>query len=397
MPFHARRTLLASLCLLAAVPLGGQTDEALVLTLDGKRIAGAPEFDRMNIVLDRTTGAPASIHPSTIWHLFMDRPSGDGADGLGTQAVENEPAPVPGVVLTNGAFVAGWPESVTDDAVTIESGRAGELTFPREQVARVQFTFLSGGTRVVLPESATGVVSKSGHFAEGDIISFTEDKVVIDSILGGASTHSTKNLHAVVLAPSPRVSSDYILELEDESLLLADDLSIQADGLRISGLLTGDEEIEASDLARLSAGERRVLDLTDLPYRRRRPEVEGESDLAVRTSPLTAAPIRVDSLGRIVEIPAGNAIASMTGEEMRGFSVRLAVPPGQPPQNRVVFRIRADNLQVYESPPMNSESDPVLVGFRERISRFLVLEVLPADGQTHETPGLWIEPVLHTQ
>jgi len=396
MPFHAFRTLLLALSLLAAAPLAGQTDEALVLTLDGKSITGTPEFERMRIVLDPATGASTSINPSTVWHLFMEVPVG-GEEGLELQAIRNLPPDVPGLVLTNGAFIAGWPEKITDSAITIDSSRAGMLSFPREQVARVHFSYFSGDTRVVLPESASGVVSKSGHFAEGDIISFTAEEVVIDSILAGPSTHSTKNLQAVVLAAAPLASSEYILELDDGSLLLANDLTVQPGGLRIAGLLTGREDIQASDLARLSAGARRVRDLTDLPYRRRRPEVEGQSDLAIRTSPLTAAPIRVDTIDRMVEMPAGNAIASLVGQGMRGFSVRLAVPPEQPPQNRVIFRIRADNLQVYQSPPMNSESRPTLVGFRERITRFIVLEVLPADGQTHETPGLWIEPVLHTQ
>ncbi len=391
-----RPTILVSF-LLAAVPLVGQSEEAMVLGLDGQRVTGSPSFERSNITITPADGgARKNIHPATIWHLFMSAPPGN-EDGLPPHAIDNRPPGMSGLVLTNGAFVAGQPEKITSESVSVFTLRADTLTFPREQVARVQFSALSDSARVVLPEFATGVVSKSGHFSEGDIISFDEKEVVVDSIMAGPSTHSTNRLHAVVLASAPLASSDYILELTDGSLLLADRLSLQPDALQISGLLTGEERIEADDLARLSAGSRRVSDLTELPYRRRRPEVDGGSGLTLRTSPLMATPVRVDGTDRVVEIPAGNAIASILEQDVRGFSVRLAVPSDQPAQNRVIFKIRDTNRQIYESPPMSSEDRPLLVGLRERIARFIILEVLPADERAHETPGLWIEPVLHTE
>lgn len=397
MPFHASRALTLSIALFASLPLAGQASDALALTLDGKRIIGTPSFERSIIrisPLDSRIGQ--SLNLGTIWHLFMDPPPGY-EDGLDLEAIRNRPPSAPGLVLTNGTFIAGRPEGITDTTVSIASSRLGNLRFPRQQVARVQFNYVSGSARVVLPESATGIVSRSGHFAEGDIITFDEDEVVIDSIFAGASTHQTNRIHAVILAAAPLASSEYIVELKDGSILLADQLSTDPEGLEITGPLTGRISIEANDLARLSAGARRVRDLTEAPYRRRQPEVENDAGLAVRTSPLMAAPIRVDPWERVIELPAGNAIASLVEQGARGFSVRLAVPPDQPSQNYVVFRIRADNLQVFESPPMNSESRPLLVGFREDIRRFAVLEVLPYGDQPHETPGLWIEPVLHTQ
>jgi hypothetical protein len=397
MPFYTLRLLIPVVTLLAAVPLTGQSTEALALTLDGKRMIGTPSFDRSNISIAPSDGGiQKTLQLGTVWHLFMSAPIED-EDDQDRQAIRNRPPSRPGLVLTNGAFIAGSPEKITDTSITIVSSRVGTLSFPREQVARVQFNPISDSAHVVLPEFATGVVSKSGLFAEGDIITFDENKVVIDSILAGPSTHSNNRLHAVVLAAAPLASSEYIVELKDGSLLLADRLSTERGGLQVTGLLTGKERIEADDLARLSAGARRVRDLTDLPYRRRRPEVANDSDLAVRTSPLMATPIRVDTRARIIEIPAGNAIASMVEQSALGFSVWLAVPSDQPPQNRVIFKIRTDNLPVFESPPMSSESRPLLVGFRAPFNSFIVLEVLPVGGQSHETPGLWIEPVLHTK
>lgn len=385
---------------LHASPSRGET-QALIHTLDGRTVVGVPRQLRGSQLTfaPGPGGAPTSpLHPGTVWHLFTGALEELRERDPAMEAVGFSPPLHPGVLLTNGAFVAGSISYVTGTAVTVKSKRRGELEFPTGQIARIQFQPGRGESQPLVPGNATGVINIHGVFSDGDLVSVDEKRVVMDSIFSGPKTLQVRHVHAVVLASAPLASSRYILKLADGSLILADSLTGTDDGgIEVNGLLTGPETVQLDALEQLSAGFRFLEDVCTLTHLRRRPELSEQDDLTIRSAPPTASKVQVDSRRRKVEIAAGSALAFFPEQRRHGFSARIAVPDDYPENEEVVFRVRADNRLVYQSKPMNSASPPELIGLRAPMRNHLVLEVIPAGGTLHETPGVWIEPVLHRQ
>jgi hypothetical protein len=394
--------LIAAVCvpLLFQILSGrGEEPHALIHTLDGRKIAGIPQRltgDQLMLAPDPTRSAH-TLHPGVIWHLFTGSLEELSSREPGLEAFRFSSPLVPGVLLTNGAFFAGEISGISDTAVTVKSRRAGEREFPVKQIARIQFNANKKDSQPTIPDTATGVISDGGVFSDGDIISVDGERVVIDSIFSGPQTFRRKNVHAVLLSHAPLGSSRYILTLTDGSRILTDSLSPHEAGFGVDGLLTGSETISLDILDQLSAGYQFLEDVCTLNHIRRRPELSEEDDLVVRNAPPTASNVQVDTRRRKVEIAAGSALAFFLDQPGNGFSARIAVPEGYPEGKEIQFRVRADDKLVYQSKVMKSGSPPELIGFRARMSRYLVLEVLPVEGTMHETPGLWIEPVIHLQ
>ncbi|MEX2607321.1 MAG: NPCBM/NEW2 domain-containing protein [Kiritimatiellia bacterium] len=398
MLYRVFMALCAAVLLLSAFSHGEQ--QAMVHTLDGKKIVGVPQQlnGKQLEMVPGLNSSPVILHPGAIWHLFTAASLEKlGESEPAMEAVQFPPPTKPGVLLTNGAFVAGEISAITGTAVTVKSKRAGERQFPTGQIARIQFHTSRDEFPPPIPDTATGVITISGLFSDGDIISLDEKKVVIDSIVSGPKSLPTKSVHAVVLTHAPLASSRYILKLTDGSLILTDSLSGKENGVGVNGMLTGPEMIPLDMLEHLSAGYRFLEDVCTLAYIRRRPEAVDKDDLTIRNAPPTASRVRVDSRRRKVEIAAGSALAFFLEKPGHGFSARIGVPPDYPEDGKVLFRVRADNKLVYQSQPMNSASPPELIGVRAPMSNYLVLEIIPAGETLHETPGVWIEPVLHRQ
>lgn len=369
-----------------ALILASSAEAGDVVVLTGDLLQGDVRLDRGRIAVgDR------NVSDYELWHAnFQD--SGYAGEPGPLEARYQENFSHPGVLLVNGSFIGGDIKDFNESGVTVDYGKAEKLTFPLKNVARVNFT-LAPVINAVIPPGAQGVVMKNGSFVEGEFIRM-DDKVHIDSLIFGAKSFRQRDIQGVVLQDYATTSSGYIITTKNGTRVLTDSIDIAGSNVSGRDPFLGEMTFPSDELATISVGTRRLWPLTDMNYIRRAPVVGNEDSLEIRTNPTTAEPLVVDPVSRIVRMPAGNAMAVRADEAYRGFVSRIAVPKEYPPEQYVIFQVRADRRVAFRSQPMNSESPPQVVSVRDPIRQFVILEVLPVNEDTNEAPGLWIEPML---
>lgn len=362
-----------------------------VVLLTGDNLKGDVRLERGRIMVT-TGGSDRSVSDYELWHADFQEEGYAGEPGP-LEAHFREDFTHAGVLLVNGSFLGGDIKEFTAENVTVAYGESREKTIPLQDVARVNFT-LAPVVSALIPPGAQGVVLRNGSFVEGEFLKMENDRVYIDSLVFGPRSFKQKDIQGVVLQDFATVSSSYIVTARNGTRLLTGDIDINGDTLVADDDFLGEFRLGGEELATITVGSRRLRSVTDMNYIRRAPVVENEDELEIRTNPTTAEPLVVDPVERIVRMPAGNAMAVMADETYRGFVSRIAVPENFPPEQQVVFQVRADRRIAYRSQPMNSQSPVKVVTVRDPISRYLILEVLPVNEQTNEAPGLWIEPML---
>ncbi|MGF1449993.1 MAG: NPCBM/NEW2 domain-containing protein [Opitutales bacterium] len=299
-----------------------------------------------------------------------------------------------GVLLANGTFLSGQVLEFSDDAVAIRDTSGQRRQLDRPSVARVNFNPTLLGNTPVVPNGTTGVLLSDGNYVEGDFQGVQEEHAVVHSIIFGPKRYALRHTHGVVLQDYATASSQWIVATHDGSQYLTNNLDLLGSTVRLDDLALGDLTLQSEEIAFIKAGRARAESLTELPYVRRAPALNAASDLSLRSSPVTAAPLIVDPASHTVTMPAGNAMAVRLNRQAWGFAARLGVPENVSPLQAVRFRVLADRKVLYESQPRSVDDGEEIVVVRTPIRDFIVLEVLPVDAQTNEAPGLWIEPVL---
>lgn len=382
---------LRAAAILAAGILASVAQAGTVVLLTGDLLSGDVKLERGRIVVN-SASSNRSVGDFEMWHADFRQPGYAGEPGP-RDAHYQENFTQAGVLLVNGSFLGGSISKFTPEEVTVAYGEGREKTIPLEDVARVNFN-LAPVVKALIPPGAQGVVLNNGSFVEGEFINMEEDRVVIDSLIFGPNSFRQRDIQGVVLQDYATVSSGYIVTAKDGTRLLTNDIDIEGDKLVANDDFLGEFRLGSEYLASVTVGSRRLRSVSDMNYIRRAPVVENEDDLAIRSNPTTAEPLVVDPVQRIVRMPAGNAMAVMADEAYRGFVSRIAVPTDLPPGQQVIFQVRADRRIAFRSKPMNSQSPVQVVTVRDPIRQYLILEVLPVNGDTNEAPGLWIEPML---
>ncbi len=362
-----------------------------VILLTGDILQGDVSLQRGRITVSGV-GMDRSVGDFELWHVDFQGDDYAGKPGP-LDARHQENFTQEGVLLVNGSFLAGTVKDFTPESVTVSYGEGTDKKLPLENVARVNFS-LAPVVNAIIPPGEQGVMTKSGSFVEGEFIKMEDDRIYTDSLMFGPKSFRQRDVQGIILKDYATVSSGYIVTGKDGLRLLTNDIDIKGDAIEVDDPFIGKMTLKSDYLASISVGSRRLRSVTDMKYIRRAPVVDSGDDLAIRSNPTTAAPLVVDPVERIVRMPAGNAMAIMADESYRGFVSRIGVPKEYPPEQQVIFQVRADQRVAFRSEPMNSESPVQVVSVRDPIRRYLILEVLPVNDDTNEAPGLWIEPML---
>ncbi|MGF1485050.1 MAG: NPCBM/NEW2 domain-containing protein [Opitutales bacterium] len=388
-PFLRRRALLTLLAsFLTSAAWGGYA-----FSFEETFYQGTPTLDNGRIRFPDTN---QNIPLSALWFVDFRDPAAYNDLGRFTPL-----SPFPqdqfhgrGVLLANGTFLSGL--ILKHDATEVEIIPDGQprQTLPAEAVARLNFNANLFGENPVVPDGTTGVVLKDGNFIEGDYQGVDENQVELHSVIFGPRRFPVNGIQGVVLQDHATASSQWIVAGKDGSQYLANKLSIEGSQLRLEDLSIGSVTLPYDEIALIKAGRARAESLTELPYLRRAPSTSTSDDLAVRSSPVTAAPLVVDPANHTITMPAGNALAVRLNRQAWGFAARIGVAPTASPLQAVRFRVLADRKILYESQPKIVTDGEEVVVVRTPIRDFIVLEVLSVNEQTNEAPGVWVEPVL---
>lgn len=222
----------------ATLPLEGGRTYNLRLDI---RPPGCPATARL---LWSSPSVAKAVIPST--HLFPAQPP--SAAGV---AAEGGAAAAPGVLLRNGSFIARPVIEATAAAAQIP-GPWGNHSISMVGVARLVCRPLTAAQAAGLSSARPGVLLAGGDFVEGEFRGIADGRVKLDTVLFGQKQFDlARDVAAVILRETAPASWRYALRLQDQTLLLVQDIALEAQSLRVRDSLVGNLAIPIAELVSL--------------------------------------------------------------------------------------------------------------------------------------------------
>lgn len=367
------------LLLLLAIAAHAETVE----TFDGAKTTGAVTFDLGQFTVTPNGGAAVKIDPAEVLRVQFGN----------ALPVENF---LPGVVLRNGSRLTGPFGSLTEPLVKFDRYK---IALPGGEIAWVIYQPFTADIAATAPVGKTGALLNGGDFFEGTIKGADDKSAkVLNPIFGPRTlTGSSKDLLALILRDPRRNASLFEVRTRDGALFGVDVLTLDKTGVTLRHPLFDGVKIEAKDLVEIRASSGRYQPLTALKPARVEP-LPGrklEQCFAVDKS---LGDVPLDSLGAA----HGKGFESVVGvaatwEMPAGFTVLnvlVAVPPGVPPTNRLVFAVYADGRPITRSAPLSSSDKPTPLRAQLGPVRSISLRVEAGFPPNATGSGLWLDPVL---
>jgi regulation of enolase protein 1 (concanavalin A-like superfamily) len=150
-----------------------------------------------------------------------------------------------GILLRNGTFLAATVRGTTADGLKFIYRDDKEYTVPLHQVARAVFRISPRNALLSNPDLASGALLGNGDFVEGQIQFGHGRDVKVSSVLFGLKTYNldSSDLAALVVgSPSPS-GARYELRLADNSIIMADSLSVAPEQVSLVEPLLGSLQV----------------------------------------------------------------------------------------------------------------------------------------------------------
>ena len=352
-------------------------------TFDGITATGPISLDTGGFVIKGDGGATVKVDPAEILRAqFSDSLPGENF--------------MPGVILRNGTRIAGQFGSLTEAQVRFE--KRG-LSVPGAEIAWVIYQPVPAAAAAKAPVGKTGALLPGNDFFEGTIKAADDKSAKLLNPIFGPRTFlgDRRELLALILRDPRPSAALFEVRTKDGSLFGVDAMSIDKTGVTLKHPLYDGVKLEPKDIVEIRAGTARYLPLT------------------------TRKPARVDPLpGRKLEqcfavdkTITGELLDSFGASHGRGFesalgvpatwdvpagfnaiNVLIAVPPGVPPVNRLIFAIYADGRPLARSGQISSADKPVPLHATLANVRSISFRVEAGFPTNATGSGLWLEPTL---
>jgi len=170
-------------------------------------------------------------------------------DHVIARPLESRASFTPRIVLRDGTIIADHFRGVDETAVTVSPEKKGLCVLTRH-VARLQFRPVDGTEE--LPAGRGGVLLSNGDFVDGEFQCVTNGKVLIDSVLfGRRSLEIGRKVAAVVLREAPVSPAAFEARTFDGSVWRAKATRFESDELVLETALLGQWRIPSSELKEL--------------------------------------------------------------------------------------------------------------------------------------------------
>jgi hypothetical protein len=155
----------------------------------------------------------------------------------------------PGLVLRNGAFLAGAIEAASETSIRA-AGAFRNKPLSTINVARILCQPLSKAMEARIVPGRAGVLLDKGDFVDGNFLGIEDGQVKVSSILFGTrSFDAKKEVLAVALHDVSPAPANYEIRLRDQSLLPAAAVTFGRDALVVQDSILGMVQLPAGELA----------------------------------------------------------------------------------------------------------------------------------------------------
>jgi len=297
----------------------------------------------------------------------------------------------PGLVLINGARLAGTFTSLAEATVKLSSG----LAVPGAEIAWVVYQPFPASAAAQIPRGKTGALLPGGDFFEGTVKSADATTAkVLNPIFGPRIFDGAKKeLSALILRDVKPQGASYEVVTANGSVYTAVDVVLRDKmSITIRHPLYDGLRLEAKDVVEIRASPARYYTLDDLkPANISAPPGQSPEQSFAAGKGLDGAPLKLG--GKIVrgfESTANTAITWDVPAGATAFIARVGASSSMPTAQKVTFALYADSRLIIHSGPMASTDAPALL--RTALppgTKSLSLRVEGAAGS-----GVWGEPIL---
>ena len=364
--------------LLAATARAGSIE-----TFDGTITTGAVTLDTGLFVVTPTSGPAVKIDPAEVLRAQVS--SAQPGDNM-----------MPGVILRNGARIAGGFSALTEPQVKFDRYK---ISIPGGEIAWVIYQPFAAKFAATAPLGKTGALLAGGDFFEGTIKAADDKTAKLMNPVFGPRTYTTGNREfAALILRDPRpLAAQYEVRAADGSVFGVDALTLEKTGVTLKHPLYDGVQIEHKNLVEIRAGSARYQPLTALkPARVELPP--GRKIEACFAVDKTLGGDALDSLGaahgRGFESALGVGATWAVPEGFTVLNMQVAVPANVPPVNRLIFAIYADGRPITRSAQLSSNDKPVPLRANLGNVRSVSLRVEAGFPTNATGTGLWLEPTL---
>ena len=198
---------------------------ATVEISDGNSVRGDIAWQADGALAIKSTDGKNVAVPAKGWRrVSFGRPKifdlpGLDAGALGDVSPEYVAGLPPGVLTTDGSFVAGAVTTGDDSAFAF---RGGAFSLSRLRVGVVLFQHVTPKRLSALAAGRRGVLLRNGDFVDGEFHSFTNGVLKVSSVLFGIrSLNATFEVAALAVRPVVPITTEFEVRLQDGSVVLA--------------------------------------------------------------------------------------------------------------------------------------------------------------------------------
>jgi NPCBM/NEW2 domain len=376
-----KRAAIIRLCLACVAGAFPPTLRAgTIQTLDGQILNGAVSVDADGqLLIDVPDGPKDHLDLKNLFDvIFTDNP---GAGQLSC-----------GVALTDGSVIAADViDHLNGDSLSLVSG-GYRASIPLSKIARIVFRPIPPAILAKAPPGRQGALLDGGDFFEGDLKALNSRYVRLESILFGSSSFDTRTQAlAILLAEVHPADSNWRIVLVDGTTILSNLISFSGGKLSVLDSLGHRLTADASQIARISCGSKRVTSLLNTaPFQQVPPDGGG---MTIDSNPVPGQ-LRGPPAARMLILAAGASAAWRLDGTSLAFVCRVGVPAAFTPYAQVRFIVLTDGTAVYKSPQKISIDEPSTISVSLAGVHQLTLRVESSLTSDLGGIGIWADPQL---
>lgn len=347
-----------------------------VITSDGTFYEGALTLD--NGITVKGPAVPVKLPFSSV---------------LRARFAPSNPLSQPGLVLVNGARIAGAFSSLGEPLVKIP---AKNIAIPSKEIAWAIYQPVHPALAAQAPKGKTGALLQNGDFFEGTFRGGDASTAKLLSPVFGPRTFTPWELHALVLRDVQPQPGAYDVLTRDGSIYPAlDVLATNGTAITLRHTLYNGLRVPLPEITEIRASRSRVVSLDEVrPTRLEIPQGREPAACFAANRALAGGPLKLGT--RTVtagfECATGAAVWWKPPPGAGTFFALVAASAGTPAGQELTFCVYADGKVVGRSRPLAAGDLPSILRCAVPGAESLVLRIEGTGGAASN--GTWAEPML---
>ena len=354
----------------------GMLNAGTLFTTEGTLLEGELTIDRGIVV----TGPPSPVKVPI-------------ANILRARFAAANPSFQPGIVLVNGARIAGAFSSLGEAVVRIPAKR---IAVPSKEIAWAIYQPTSRALAAQAPRGKTGALLEGGDFFEGTVRGGDPNAAKVLSMIFGPRTFSPFDLHALVLRDAQPQPAVYDVLARDGSIYPAlDVLTVEGNQIALRHPLYNGLRLPLPELVEIRAHSARLLPLDEIKPTRVEvaPGREAVACFAAnRSLDGSALKLGTRTVAAGYECATGSAVWWKPPPGTGTFFALVAAGAGVPSGQKLTFAVYADGRLAGRSTPLAAGDPPAVMRCAVPGAESLMLRIEGTGGPNSN--GTWAEPML---